>query len=155
MPNWCEGQLKVRGNINQLKIFVKEALKPVTLFGDNAKDIKVVTDEELNFWYQTNDSLHIKGTHRNFIESNYFEVYADDLEDITVLVMDFKAAWGIDSEPLARLSKEYGVDIKIYAFERGMEFNQDIEIINGDVVRDKEIKFTDYKWECVCPNIGG
>ena len=46
-------------------------------------------------------------------------------------------------------------DIKIYAFEAGMEFNQDIEIIKGKIIKDKEIKFENYQWECIEPNIGG
>lgn len=45
--------------------------------------------------------------------------------------------------------------MKIHAFEQGMEFNQVIEIIDGEVIHDYEIHFTDYQWECVCPKLGG
>jgi hypothetical protein len=68
---------------------------------------------------------------------------------------DFCAAWGIDAKPFAEISKKYGVDFKIYAFERGMEFNQDIEIVAGEIVKDEEIKFGNYVWECINPLIGG
>ena len=46
-------------------------------------------------------------------------------------------------------------DLKLYAFERGMEFNRDIEILNGVLVKDKTITFDNYYWDCVCPLIGG
>lgn len=49
----------------------------------------------------------------------------------------------------------YDIDIKIYAFEAGMEFNQDIEIIKGKIIKDDEIKFENYQWECIEPNLGG
>lgn len=45
--------------------------------------------------------------------------------------------------------------MKIYGFEKGMQFNRNVEIINGEILKDEEINFDDYKWECICPNIGG
>ncbi|MBB5146203.1 hypothetical protein HNQ35_001404 [Cerasibacillus quisquiliarum] len=36
-----------------------------------------------------------------------------------------------------------------------MEFNQDIEINKGEIIKDEEIKFDDYEWECIYPNLGG
>ncbi|MEW4071696.1 hypothetical protein [Bacillus cereus] len=53
------------------------------------------------------------------------------------------------------MSKEYNVDIKIYIFGRGMEFNQDVEIYKGEIIKNVEIEFDDYMWECINPNIGG
>ena len=62
-----------------------------------------------------------------------------------------------DAEPaiLLALARASGVDIKLYAFERGAQFNRNIEIIGGKLVKDETIKFDDYDWECVCPLIGG
>lgn len=62
---------------------------------------------------------------------------------------------GIDAEKLAEVSKKYEIDLKIYAFECGMEFNQDVEIINGEIIKNDEIKFDDYRWECINPTKGG
>lgn len=47
------------------------------------------------------------------------------------------------------------MDIRLYGFERGMEFNQEVIIENGEIVKDEEIKFDDYDWECVMPHLGG
>lgn len=71
------------------------------------------------------------------------------------MCIDFKAAWGIDAETLRVVSEKFNIDFKIYAFECGMEFNQDIEIIKGKIIKDKQIKFNDYTWECINPTIGG
>lgn len=47
------------------------------------------------------------------------------------------------------------VGLKIHAFEMGMEFNQVIEIIDGKIVKDEELHFKDYQWDCICPKLGG
>ena len=36
-----------------------------------------------------------------------------------------------------------------------MEFNQYIEIVDGKITHDDEIKFNDYMWECPNPELGG
>ena len=53
------------------------------------------------------------------------------------------------------MQKKYGVDMRIHAFERGMEFNQIIEIIDGEVTKNEELRFDDYIWDCICPKMGG
>lgn len=45
--------------------------------------------------------------------------------------------------------------MRIYAFEKGMGFNQEIEITDGKITIDKYIKFNNYQWECPMPDIGG
>lgn len=72
-----------------------------------------------------------------------------------MVLENFKAAWEIDASSLAKLSKKYLIDFKILGFERGMQFNQDVEIVNGEIVKNEEIKFKDYTWECIRPHIGG
>ena len=47
------------------------------------------------------------------------------------------------------------VDMKIHGFEMGMEFNQDIEIVDGRILKDEELHFENYQWDCICPNMGG
>lgn len=58
---------------------------------------------------------------------------------------DYKGAWSIDTETLLKLSKEYDLDFKIYAFEQSMEFNQNIEIHKGKIIKAEIIKFDDYR----------
>jgi hypothetical protein len=156
MPNWCEGVMKVRGSKEEIKKFLLEGLNPIGggLFGQVPVE-KEEKEDEWEFSLKSKHGFHVKGTHRNFIETN-IDFYFESEDEIKVCVIDgFKAAWGIDAAPLAQLSKDYNVDLRIYAFERGMEFNQEIEIHKGEIIKDIEIKFGDYDWECINPRIGG
>ena len=51
--------------------------------------------------------------------------------------------------------KKYGLDFRFYGYECGMEFNQEIEVVNGETTIDREIRFDDYFWECPDPTLGG
>ena len=47
------------------------------------------------------------------------------------------------------------VDFRVYGYEMGLEFNREIEIVEGRLVTNRRIKFKDYKWECPDPTLGG
>ena len=154
MPNWCEGTLKVRGEIEDLKKFVLEGLHPVGFFGEKLESLK------LNEWgdCEYKGACWIENTRRGFVDDLdvYFSEFQED-DEPRVICLESRFAWAIDAEELQKTCIKYNVDMKIYAFEKGMEFNQDIEIINGQIVRDKEISFSgkDYEWECIMPTLGG
>lgn len=71
------------------------------------------------------------------------------------MYFDFKSAWDINTDHLRIISRLYDIDFKIYAFEGGMQFNKDIEIIKGKIIKDEEIRFNNYIWECIDPELGG
>ncbi len=161
MPNWCKGVLKVRGTKENIVNFLQNGLQSVNFLGDNTGNHTVeIEDDEIEIKDVKGD-FWIKNTHRNFIERTreYSSIYLSlrkYSDDTFVCAIDgFKSAWGIDAKDLAIISKEYGIDFKIYAFEMGMEFNQDIEIVAGEIVKDEEIKFDNYAWDCINPLIGG
>lgn len=85
------------------------------------------------------------------------EVYLSEYEDdeTFVEVFDSKFAWGISADELLKTCEKYHVDMKIHGFEMGMEFNQDIEIVDGRILKDEELHFENYQWDCICPNMGG
>lgn len=162
MPNWCEGKLKIRGKIEDIILFLEDGTRYIARCFYLSEQIKpkVEVNEcgELKIKcknIQNVDELYILGTRRHFltIEKDCF-VYDEDKKEQIVL-MDFHSAWGIDTPALRDISKKYNIDFKIYAFECGMEFNQDIEIVKGKVIKDNEIKFDDYLWECIFPDLGG
>nr|DAL93830.1 MAG TPA: hypothetical protein [Caudoviricetes sp.] len=37
----------------------------------------------------------------------------------------------------------------------GMEFCQNVIVEHGKIVKDEEIIYNDYEWECPFPNLGG
>lgn len=164
MPNWCKGNLKIRGKKEDIVNFLEKG----TCFLSDSFELKEINPEvKLNEDYVLEikninkekgmDFLYIRGTHRNFIDPIEDEVYLygrDEKEAIAIL-KNFKAAWGIDEKRLAIISEAFNIDLKIYGFEKGLEFNQDIEIVKGEIVKNKKIKFKNYQWECTNPEIGG
>lgn len=149
MPNWCKGTLKVRGTKENLTRFILEGLHPVGFFGDKKEPLKA--DE--HGWITYDGNCWIEGTHRGFVID--LDAWVSEIESIGVVCLETEFAWGIEAEQLLDVCKKYNIDMKIYAFECGMEFNQDIEIVNGQIIKDEEIQFDDYTWECVCPMMGG
>lgn len=150
MPNWCVGTLRVRGTKEDLTKFILEGLSPVTYLGDDAEPLKIG-----DFGCIECERCWIKGTRRGFVID--LEEYVDDWNDkgkITI-AFDTEFAWAISAEELLQSCKKYSVDMRIHAFERGMLFNQIIEIIDGEITKDEEVKFDDYDWDCICPNVGG
>lgn len=150
MPNWCAGTLRVRGTKEDLTKFVLEGLIPVTHFGSETETLKIDDYSRIKC-----ERCWIKGTRRGFILD--LDVFIDDWNDEGKIAigLDAEFAWGISAEELLQSCKKYGVDMRIHAFERGMQFNQIIEIIDGEITKDEEVEFDDYEWDCICPNIGG
>ena len=99
-------------------------------------------------------TLISKERKRNFVEKGvYGDSYREDEKPI--LVVSMKAAWNVDETPYIEMSKKYNVDFRVYGYEMGLEFNREIEIVEGRLVTNRRIKFKDYKWECPDPTLGG
>lgn len=151
MPNWSKGCLKVRGKAANVKKFVLEGLQPVDFFGNALPKLELSDLGEVD----TDKDCWIEGTTRGFVENLYADFsFVEDDETFTAL-LDAKFAWAVDADELLASCKKYDVDMKLYAFEKGMGFNQDILIVDGEIRRDCRIEFEDYNWECICPTVGG
>lgn len=151
MPNWSEGCLKVRGKAANVKKFVLEGLQPVDFFGNALPKLELSDLGEVD----TDKDCWIEGTTRGFVENLYADFsFVEDDETFTA-TLDAKFAWAADAEELLASCKKYSVNMKLYAFEKGMGFNQDILIVDEEIRRDCRIEFEDYNWECICPTVGG
>ena len=151
MPNWSEGCLKVRGKVANVKKFVLEGLKPVDVFGNELHKLELSDCEEV----ETTNDCWIEGAVRGFVENLYVNFSDCEDDETFTATLDAKFAWAADAEKLSALCKKYSIDMKLYAFEKGMEFNQDILIVDGEILRDNVVRFEDYEWECICPALGG
>ena len=151
MPNWSEGCLKVRGVTANVKKFILEGLKPVDFFGTELPKLELSDIEDV----ESDKDCWIEGTTRGFVENLYVDFSFDEDDEIFTAVLDAKFAWAADAEELLALYMKYSVNMKLYAFEKGGEFNQDILIVDGEIRKDEEIKFEDYNWECIFPTLGG
>lgn len=163
MPNWAAGTMKIRGTRENIKNLLMSELKPIQSFRQTIAQIKgkeieplevEIKEDEWDFIMKSPNGLHISGTSRAFIEGPIEWFFSDQAEEV-LTITTFRQAWAVDAEPFAEISERYDVDIKIHVFERGMEFNQEIEIHKGNVIRNETIKFENYEWECLMPHLGG
>lgn len=154
MPNWCEGTLRIRGTIENLRNFIENGLEPINSRGENEKPLEVYSDDT-SLFAERDGLYYIKGSRRHFIEDSYFAANVKNPGDTAVMAVNMKAAWQIDAHTLRKLCDEFHLDMRIQGFECGMEFSQVIEIVNGEVVKNEEIKYENWKWDCPCPNTGG
>ena len=155
MPNWIEGTLKLRGKSENLKRFFTEFVEASTFCDRERPGSCVETNfDEKKYWCQVDihNEPHIKGTHRAFLGEDDCAYWENTYNTIVLYV---KQAWDFVAEEFAIISKECGIDIRLYGFECGLEFCREIEIINGEITINNTIKYADWNWECPMPNLGG
>lgn len=168
MPNWCEGTLKVRGNLKNIKRWVKENLKCyehkwVRMTDDYSEYMTVeienaIVDEnpdlEEEYCLEITHLAYIKSSRRHFVKPGEYWCMSDE-EGLAILELNFQSAWDIDEEPFISMSKAYDIDFRFYGFERGTCFNRELLIENGALVKNEEIKFDNYEWESPFATLGG
>lgn len=151
MPNWSKGCLKVRGKAANVKKFILECVKPIDPNSNGLLKLEISDLGEI----ESKGVCWIDGTKVGWVENLLVDFsFVEDDETFTA-TLDAKFAWAADAEELSALCKKYSVDMKLYAFEKGMGFNQDILIVGKEILRDNRIAFEDYNWECICPTVGG
>ncbi len=166
MPNWAEGSLKIRGSIKNIKRFLDEGIqkKQLNTFGkETDEDMVYIHDWSdecgIEYEYHFVSASHIKHTSRAFIDPERYGEYAylggKSTEDIDTIALPFKQAWRAKAKSFEEISKEYGIDIAIHTFEKGVEFEQDILIKDGEIVKDEIIEYDNYKFESALPMLGG
>ena len=162
MPNWCEGYLKIRGKKEDIVNFVENEIRLIKskdIFSEpEYLEIKMIKDSyEYRFEHKNSfkEYLRLKNARRFFVESKEISFYYHE-DEVCHLTLEIKQAWYIDvQELLVEHSKKYHVDFNIYASERGMEFEQYITVINGELVKNEEREYTDFQFEAINPELGG
>lgn len=149
MPNWAEGSLKLRGK----KENIAQALKYMFCTADN---VEIEEDLETGWFELTTTApyFYINGTRRAIIQNNKLSFWLDD-DYLVIEINDFNQAWAVKPENYQEISSKFDVDIKIFTFECGMEFTQEIEISKGEIIKDLCYEYDDYKWEVPFSNLGG
>ena len=162
MPNWCEGYLKIRGKKEDIVNFVENEIRLVKLKSIISEpeylEIKMIKDSyEYRFEHKNSfkEYLRLKNARRFFVESEEISFYYHE-DEVCHLTLEIKQACYIDvQEILVEHSKKYHVDFNIYASESGMEFEQYITVINGELVKNEEREYTDFQFEAINPELGG
>lgn len=160
MPNWAVGDLKIRGKKDVIISFMQAEIHAYDYSGKRTSR-EIEEDFENYFSISTNPKkglLWIDALGRCMLSETHiwFEFFNERAGGKEILVLaDVQFAWDIDVSKLLLASKAYDLDFHIYAFERGMQFNRNVEIISGEIVKNEEIKFNNYEWDCICPSKGG
>lgn len=160
MPNWCTGDLKVRGRYKDIREFLSKEMMILGGSIFNRTYEEPIIDEKCGISIDVGkQGMWFRNAYRSYFE-NDIDIWIDEEEKesgniLTMNLGKLQTAWGTDTKALTVLSKQYNLDFKIYAYERGMEFNIDFEVHKGEVIKNNEIKFDDYTWECTNPEIGG
>ena len=148
MPNWAEGSLKLRGKCENIASALKEMLL------NNTVTLEEEWDGVLLVFNNTDPYFYINKTRRAFINQNQIEVWLE--EEFCIVELDnFQQAWSAIPENYQEISSKFDVDIKIFTFERGMEFTQEIEISKGEIIKNVCLEYDDYQWEVPFSNLGG
>lgn len=176
MPNWCAGNIRFRGKMEDILKLLGEKLRYCYYDGEThntvTKPVKAEYDEDegvvkISAPHNAHGSWsYIAGTSRNFLnlyEGSDFTSVAicdpDGENGKSIVVFDnFAAAWSIEPEPYIEMSKKYNVDIKIFGWERGIGFDQEIEIIDGVLTRNhcsEHKDYADWMWNTAIPYYGG
>lgn len=148
MPNWAEGSLKLRGRSENIASALKQMLLNDTV------TLEDKWDGTLLKFNNTAPCFYINETRRAFIDQEQIEVWLE--EEFCIVELDnFKQAWSAIPENYQEISSKFDVDIKIFTFECGMEFTQEIEISKGKIIKNVCYGYDDYQWEVTFSNLGG
>ena len=176
MPNWISGTLKVRGTYDDVKKFYTEGVKRVEPeWNKKERDmlyVEIPKDEwmEVHEYGETGkrecsitlknggdygDWTYVKDTRRAFISSDIIEFYEDGCNETVIGISRINQAWGFAEEDWVDISNNYNVDIRLFGLECGMQFGEELEIINSKTTMYKTITYDDWDWECPFPDMGG
>ena len=150
MANWCEGWVKFRGSLENLKWFIENEFE---------KSEPIITGEELSPCMAERLTF-LKSLVRTYVDDNdvsraNYEIFSDD-DGIGIFVIKLCHAWNVQRQGYNELAKKYNLDIRGKCYELGCEFVEEFEVNNrGEDVFYKVHEFNDYTWECECPTLGG
>ena len=150
MPNWCEGYLKVRGELGDILTFLRDGFE-----GSYSDSMITIDDEwEDEIEIKVIGTNYIKGTSRACIDSSEDYICPEGKTHVT-LTLNIRQAWDINSSEFCDIAKKFNLDMHIIGYERGMEFKHEFYIIDGAVTEDKTTHYKDWDFECECSELGG
>ena len=166
MPNWAEGTIKFRGSKNSIKRFLSEGVQAVSFLGKDIDGVEVHIDNVFNGINveNTEDKIyyhfHISGTTRAFFEEGAFDnSYITEFDESNEYIVElpFKQAWDIKPDEYQNIANKYNLDIHIFAYESGLGFTREVEIIHRELNKNitNNYEYKDYQWNVPFTNIGG
>lgn len=169
MPNWIEGTLKVRGKYNDILKFFREGVIAYHKSGNHDEvllpekwiEIRENDNPKYGKWASIqllyDEWAHVNDTRRAFVFDNSTidnEIYPNK-DEKQIVMCKVAQAWSFDPEDWMTVSEKYHVDFRLWGLECGMQFGQEIEIIDGKLTLNSTFGYDDWDWECPFPWLGG
>lgn len=139
MTHQCEGILRVRGFKKNLTRFFLDGLLTMRTFNEPNK---LKLNDSGDVIYGDKELPHccwIRRTWGGIICFKKIPLSQFKDDDPITLYFDVYFESEIRPIPLQMICKKYGIDLKVYIFEKNDEFEQEIEIRNGKVIKDVKI----------------
>lgn len=137
MPNWVRGDLKIRGTEDNIKKFLLEN------FIQNDRQIY---EDEHNLILFSSKGFQIKDTLENCILKVIHFNFALDEKIKEFEIKKIRALREIQPELYIILSNKYDIDIEIDAVEYNSGFYQNIEIRNGEIIKNELLDYFTNDW---------
>jgi len=160
MPNWCEGSLRIRGRGKDIYEFLTTEITAIKGSEEsNIKDIDTIYSEyddevSIAFCFKGEHRLWLNNSRRVFFDDGEVELHPNS-EALKSAAFVIKQAWDIEIKQFVSVSKKYNLDMNISAFEKGQQFQREIQIRKGFVQKDEIFTYDDWTFECPCPLLGG
>ena len=155
MTHQCEGILRVRGFKENLTRFFLDDLLTMRTFNEPNK---LKLNDSGDVIYSDNELPHccwIRRTWGGIICFKKIPLSQFKDDDPITLYFDVYFESEIRPIPLQMICKKYGIDLKVYIFEKNDEFEQEIEIRNGKVIKDVKITHDGDVLNNIHPTLGG
>lgn len=161
--HWYNGILKVRGtNENICNFFYKAFISSHSRDDIFSYEFKPDTPSDqvdiikCNSGASCDPFLSLPLTNWHLIEIDKVK-FVPSLEDPDILIGGFSIyiSYDIKTADLRKLSEEYDIDLRIYAYNETMQREKLIEVHKGKSIKNttKTYKNKDYRWECNNPNM--
>lgn len=166
MPNWAEGNIRLRGKRENILDFLRSELIAVD---ENYATIRTLSIEENQGGWSvilkkppnTCDDLYFRGSDRQFImncddemELIFSEGRNQNLDQV-VIIDDFQGAWGVDDGIFQRYAMKHHIDIRIFVWEKGMCWSSAKTFYKDGRIESSTIQYADWLWDSPLPNYGG
>lgn len=167
MPNWAEGNMRIRGKRNNILEFLRSEL--ITCDDDFGVAKSIVVEENRGGWgimvrkpSNNCNHLYFRGSDRQFA----MDLTEGDLDiplsegpnqnvDQIVVVEDFEGAWGVDDATFMRYAKTYKIDIRIFVWESGMCWSSVTTYYKDGSIDKESRQYADWLWDSPLPYYGG
>ena len=164
MPNWVEGNIRIRGTKTNIEDFLKNEIVYIATEHNaciNCKEKKPIFEKDYHgitiYHPDAIDSFYVRNTIRNFFFANQVEVswLSEEKDEAIAYIDHFNAAWSFKETGWIDHAVKYGVDFKMFGFEQGMEFSQIMTILKDGTTNIETKEYDDWAWDCPFPYMGG